>query len=116
MQDNIHYATVEKWDDNFFLKNGSYEFLTPEIVSKKKDLFPVAYTGFGWMLMKKGVFESLEYPWFQPIWKEYEHNGKQIREFTMEDVAFCDLIQRKGYQIFIDPEIVVGHEKMMVLI
>jgi hypothetical protein len=68
------------------------------------------------MLMKKGVFESLEYPWFQPTWKEYEYNGKHIREFTMEDVAFCDLIQRKGYQIFIDPEIVVGHEKMMVLI
>jgi glycosyltransferase involved in cell wall biosynthesis len=116
MQNNTHYATVEEWNDDFFLKHGSYEFLTPEIVSKKKDLFPVAYTGFGWMLMKKGVFESLEYPWFQPTWKEYEHNGKQIREFTMEDVAFCDLIQQKGYQIFIDPEIVVGHEKMMVLI
>jgi hypothetical protein len=34
----------------------------------------------------------------------------------MEDVSFCNMIQEKGYQIFIDPEIVVGHEKMMILI
>jgi glycosyltransferase involved in cell wall biosynthesis len=116
MQNNIHYATVEEWNHDFFVKNGSYEFLTADMINKKKGLFPVAYTGFGWMLMKKGVFESLEYPWFQPTWKEYEYKGKHIKEFTMEDVAFCDLIQQKGYQIFIDPKIVVGHEKMMVLI
>jgi GT2 family glycosyltransferase len=116
MQNNTHYATVEEWNHDFFLKHGSYQFLTPERISKKKGLFPAAYTGFGWMLMKKGVFESLEYPWFQPTWKEYEYKGKQIKEFTMEDVAFCDLIQQKGYQIWIDPKVVVGHEKMMVLI
>lgn len=116
MQNNIHYATVEKWDHDFFVKNGSYEFLNAGMVARKKELFPVAYTGFGWILMKKGVFESLEYPWFQPTWKEYEYKGKQIKEFTMEDVAFCDLIQQKGYQIWIDPKVVVGHEKMMVLI
>jgi len=116
MQDNIHYATVEKWDDNFFLNNGNYQFMTPEMISKKKELFPVAYTGFGWMLMKKGVFESLEYPWFQPTWKEWDYKGKHIREFMMEDVSFCNMIQEKGYQIWINPEIVVGHEKMMVLI
>ena len=116
MQNNTHYATVEEWNHDFFLKHGSYQFLTPERISKKKDLFPVAYTGFGWMLMKKGVVESLDYPWFQPTWKEYEYKGKQIKEFTMEDVAFCDLIQQKGYQIWIDPKVVVGHEKMMVLI
>jgi hypothetical protein len=116
MQDNIHYATVEKWDDDYFLRNGNYQFMTPEMVQQKKELFPVAYTGFGWMLMKKGVFESLEYPWFQPTWKEWKHNGKQIREFLMEDVSFCNMIQEKGYQIWADPEVIVGHEKMMVLI
>jgi hypothetical protein len=67
------------------------------------------------MLMKNGVFESLEYPWFQPIWKEYEINGKQIRDFTMEDVAFCHMIKEKGYDVYIEPTVRVGHEKMMVL-
>lgn len=116
MQNNYHYATVEKWDHEYFTKHGSYEFLNQDSIKKKKELFPVAYTGFGWVLIKKGVFESLQYPWFQPTWKEYERDGKTIREFTMEDVAFCDMIKDKGFDIWIDPEIIVGHEKMMVLI
>jgi hypothetical protein len=33
----------------------------------KEDLIEVAYTGIGFMLIKKGVFERLEYPWFKPI-------------------------------------------------
>jgi len=115
MQDNIHYATVENWDNEFFKAKGYFPFLTPQIVSQRKEPFVVDYTGFGWILMKKGVFESLEYPWFQPIWKEYEVDGKIIREFTMEDVAFCHMIKDKGYDIWIDPSIVVGHEKMIVL-
>lgn len=115
MQDNYNFATVEKWDHEFFTKNGYYEFLNEQSIKQKTKPFKVAYTGFGWMLIKKGVFESLEYPWFQPVWKEYEKDGKIIREFTMEDVAFCDMIEDKGYDIWVDPEIIVGHEKMMVL-
>ena len=115
MQDNTNYATVETWDNDFFKKNGHFQFIDREILSTKKKPFVVDYTGFGWMLMKKGVFESLQYPWFQPIWKEYEIDGKIIRDFTMEDVAFCHMIKEKGYDIWIDPTVVVGHEKMMVL-
>jgi glycosyltransferase involved in cell wall biosynthesis len=99
MQNNTHYATVEKWDDNFFLKHGSYEFLTPEMVSKKKGLFPVAYTGFGWMLMKKGVFESLEYPWFQPTWTPARGAREMApprlsRTSATSCLAFC--LRRRG--------------------
>jgi len=116
MNDNIHYATVEDWDDEFFLKNGHFQFLNREMVQAKKgELFTADYTGFGWLLAKKGVFESLEYPWFQPMWTEYEIDGKIVRDFTMEDVAFCKMIKEKGFDVWIDPNIIVGHEKMMVL-
>ena len=115
MQDNVNYATVENWNKDYDPKTASFKFLTPEIISKRKGLFSVSYTGFGWILMKKGVFESLEYPWFQPLWTEYELDGKKIRDFSMEDVAFCKMIVKKGFEIFIDPEIIIGHEKMMVL-
>jgi glycosyltransferase involved in cell wall biosynthesis len=115
MSNNTQYATVENWDDEFFKKNGSYEFLTPDMVSKKKSLFPVSYTGFGFILIKKGVFESLEYPWFRPLWVEYDINNKKVMDFTMEDVAFCKMIKEKGFDVFIDPKIIVGHEKTMIL-
>jgi hypothetical protein len=116
MEDNQHYATVNYWDNALFLERGAYQFLSPERAKLKKGLFSVAYTGFGWMLIKKGVFESFEYPWFRPVWKEFNKNGTVIKEFTMEDVAFCQMAKEKGYDIWIDPDVVVGHEKMMVLV
>ena len=116
MADNTHYATVEDWDDEFFLKHGHFQFLNREMVQAKQGkLFTADYTGFGWVLIKKGVFESLQYPWFQPVWTEYNIDGKIVRDFTMEDVAFCKMIKEKGYDVWIDPSVIVGHEKMVVL-
>ena len=115
MSDNKHFATVETWDEEFFKKNGYFPFLTPQTIRGKYEPFKVDYTGFGWMLIKRGVFESLQYPWFQPLFKEYEINGKTVKDFTMEDVAFCHLVKEKGYDIWIDPTVRVGHEKTVVL-
>jgi hypothetical protein len=75
----------------------------------------VDYTGFGWILMKYGVFESLEYPWFRPYWSEYEIGNRVISDFSMEDVAFCKDIRTNGFDIWIDPMVIVGHEKMIIL-
>jgi len=63
------------------------------------------------MLIKKGVFESMEYPWFRP---EFVQVGN-AKDFTMEDVAFCREATRKGYKILVDPTVIVGHEKTRVL-
>jgi hypothetical protein len=65
----------------------------------------------GFMLVKKGVFEKLEYPWFKPIEKQI---GTMV-DFTMEDVAFCLRAKEKGFQIFIDPKIRPGHVKQITL-
>jgi GT2 family glycosyltransferase len=112
MSDGEQYATVENWDEDYFKKNGYFKFLTPELIKDKKEQFPVAYTGFGFMLIKKGVFENMEYPWFRP---EYVQIGNAT-DFTMEDVGFCLNARKKGYKIFIDPTVIVGHEKKKILI
>jgi hypothetical protein len=111
MSDKKHFATVENWDEEYFKRNGSFEFFSEESIKKRSGLIDVSYTGLGFMLVKKGVFESLEYPWFQPIF----HNIGNARDFSSEDVSFCKLIRDKGYQIFIDPKIRVGHEKKVIL-
>lgn len=115
------FSTVEKWDRDFYKKNGYFEFLTPEYVRKwrtenKNKLMEVEYCGFGWILIKKGVFEKLEYPWFRPIWEDFgkTKNGDDIKEFTSEDVGFCQSILKKGFKIHIDTSIVVGHEKTCI--
>jgi hypothetical protein len=114
-QNNSNYATVEKWNKEYYAKNGSFEFLDDKLINKRTKPFKVEYTGFGWVLIKKGVFESLEYPWFQPLWEEFKVGDTSFKEFTMEDVAFCRMITKKGYDIYVDPTLIIGHEKMLVL-
>lgn len=105
------YATVKDWDEEFFLKHGYFQFLSPRDIQEKSDLIKVAYTGMGFMLVKKGVYEKLEYPWFRPVEKRI---GSMV-DFTMEDVGFCLRICDLGYKVFVDPGVRVGHEKIIVL-
>lgn len=104
-------ATVREWDEEHFKKHGCFRFLTLEEMTGKEGLIEVAYTGMGFMLVKKGVFEKLEYPWFRPVEKRI---GEMV-DFTMEDVGFCLKAREKGFKVFIDPQVRVGHEKRVVL-
>ena len=54
------YAAVENWDENYFQQHGRFEFLTKESIKNKKDPFVVNYTGFGFILIKRGVMESVD--------------------------------------------------------
>lgn len=114
--DKYHFATVEDWNDEYFLENGHFQFLTKSDLDLKETLFKVSYTGFGWMLIKKGIFEKLNYPWFQPLWVEYKNGDKIIRDFAMEDVSFCKMISDLGVDIWINKEVIVGHEKKTIII
>ena len=111
MQGGDFFATVEDWDKDFFKKNGFFKFLSPEDVSNRRQIFKVSYTGFGWLLVKKGVFESLEYPWVQPTW--FDEDG--IYEMTTTDCGFMHRAAEKGHHTYIDPTIIVGHEKSEIL-
>jgi len=110
MEGGRNFATVETWDEEFFKQNGFFNFLTPQDIEGKETM-EVAYTGMGFMLVKRGVFESLDYPWFRPIEKRI---GAMV-DFTMEDVAFCLVAKEKGFKILVDPRVRVGHEKRTVL-
>ena len=68
-------------------------------IKTKPRFISVDYSGMGWMLVKKGVIESIEYPWFAPVWQDF---GNGIKGFTSADVAFCRRIKEQGYDIIVD--------------
>ncbi|MGA1870541.1 MAG: glycosyltransferase family 2 protein [bacterium] len=111
MEGGRQFATVADWDEEYFKKNGYFKFLQNEDIDREKDKIEVSYTGMGFMLVKSGVFESMEYPWFRPINMKI---GEMV-DFTMEDVAFCIRAKEKGYKIYVDPNVIVGHEKRIIL-
>ena len=82
---------------------------TTETMSKRKKPFTVDYTGFGWVMIKNGVFENLEYPWFAPKMQVFESGN--VQDMCGEDVSFCLDAKEAGFDIWCDPRIRVGHEK-----
>lgn len=114
MEGGQQFAAVAKkdWDEDYFIKNAAFRFMTPADLSDTKSLIEVAYTGFGFLLVKYGVFENITYPWFEP---QIINFGNNITDFSSEDVSFCLKANRAGYKIYVDPSVIVGHEKTQIL-
>ena len=108
-------TSVAHWlEEGDFRNNGGVmNHETLESMSKRKKPFTVDYTGFGWVLIKHGVFEDLPYPWFAPKMQTFESG--EVQDMCGEDVSFCLDAIEKGYEIWCDPVIRVGHEKMRVI-
>ena len=108
-------SSVAHWleEDDFKNNGGVMNHETGETMSKRRKPFTVDYTGFGWVLIKKGVFENLEYPWFAPKMQVFESGS--VQDMCGEDVSFCLDAKEQGHEIWCDPQIRVGHEKMRVI-
>ena len=112
MEDGKQFPVVKDWNEEYFKEHGSFKFLNKEDIQTKKEPFEVVYTGFGFLLIKRGVFETVTYPWFEP--QHFDFGG--VVDFASEDVSFCKKAKAAGFNIFIDPTVIVGHEKMQILI
>lgn len=108
--------------------SGAYLLATGEVTAYREILGPsytydevlkmtepvkIAGCGFGFLAVKKGVFESLSRPWFQSALVK----TKDGFEFPMmgEDLSWCKRVTDKGYEIWLDPTIRVTHHKTMKL-
>ena len=108
-------TSVAHWleEDDFRKNGGVMNHETVESISKRRKPFTVDYTGFGWVLIKKGVFENLPYPWFAPKMQVFESGA--VQDMCGEDVSFCLDAIETGDEIWCDPRIRVGHEKQRVI-
>ena len=110
-------TSVAHWldEDDFRTNGGVMNHETIDSITKRKKPFTVDYTGFGWLLIKKGVFESegLPYPWFAPKMQIFESG--EVQDMCGEDVSFCLDAKEAGFDIWCDPRIRVGHEKTRII-
>ena len=110
-------TSVAHWldEDDFRTNGGVMNHEMVDGISKRKKPFTVDYTGFGWVLIKKGVFEhkDMPYPWFAPKMQVFESGA--VQDMCGEDVSFCLDAMDAGFKIWCDPRIRVGHEKTRVI-
>ena len=96
-------------DYNFFsndtrLKSGERDRKLP------KKPIKVSAVGFGFILIKPSVWPRIPYPWFRTL---PSLDGKLGD--SSEDVSFCRKAREAGIDIWIDPEVKVGHCKSIVI-
>lgn len=124
MADGRNLAVVRDWSESYFVKNGTFQFLTlPDIenwktseVTKDEKFMEVNYAGLGFFACKREVLESLKYPYFYaPLQRIPTDEGKTIVDLCSEDVAFTKNIRAAGYTIQLHTGLRVGHEKSVIL-
>jgi len=76
------------------------KYLRPDDIVGAPQYMQVAYSGMNWMLIRKGVFEKLPYPY---IWTEQMEPN--------EDMNFCKIIG----PVHVDTSLRVGNQKRMIL-
>ena len=70
-----------------------------------RELKEVKANGMGWMLIKKGVFEKIN----QPFYSTEELGSKG------EDIIFQLKAKEQGFKSLVDTSVIVGHEKTYIL-
>lgn len=121
MSDMKNFAVVRDWDEEYFAENGTFKFSDIDDIndwrSKNQDnMMPVSYVGMGFMACTKEALETLEYPFFQSkLQKIKGKDGLKLVDMCSEDVSFCKNLQSKGFNIYVDTDLRVGHEKKVIL-
>jgi len=71
----------------------------------------IQWAGFGFIAVKKGVFEAMDYPWFRTVlWK---HGGRDSN--PSEDIGFTLLAGQKGFKVWLHPGVRLTHNKELCL-
>ena len=110
-------TSVAHWleEEDFQANGGVMNHEMVDGIQKRRKPFKVDYTGFGWVLIKHGVFEhkQMTYPWFAPQMQVFESGA--VQDMCGEDVSFCLDAIKAGFEIWCDPTCRVGHEKTRVI-
>jgi hypothetical protein len=112
MESMKEFAAVKDWDTAHFAEHGAFKFLEPADVDPESRYLQVAYSGMGWMMIRKGVVEDLKYPWF---YGPLEVISDSVVDMNSEDVSFCKALVAAGHPIYVDTKVRVGHQKALVI-
>lgn len=142
MANNKQFAVVKDWNKEFFLKNGTFEFMEPkdfepymkkfseELAERRRaeeakeevkplsapEFVRVSYAGMGFFACRREVLDALQYPYFnRELQRMRTKDGLELVDMCSEDVALCKNIEDAGFDIMVNTRLRVGHEKSVIL-
>jgi len=142
MSNNKQFAVVKEWNKEYFLKNGTFEFMEPvdfephikkfseELAERRRaeeakeevkplsnpEFLRVSYVGMGFFACRREVLDALQYPYFnRELQRIRDKDGQELVDMCSEDVALCKNIEDAGFDIMVNTRLRVGHEKSVIL-
>lgn len=103
----IACGLVNNFNPVIYLKGAAVD----QLETDEAGLIEIDFCGFAFVAIRRGVFESMEYPWFRPELRETP-NGLI---FPGEDFGWCLRAKELGYRIFAHTKIKLGHQKTVTL-
>lgn len=85
-----------------------------QMLDDYKKPFKVAGCGFGFLAVKSGVFENMPRPWFGPE-SIPDGEGGEVFMLVGEDLSWCTKAIKAGFDIWVDPDVRVIHQKTFPL-
>jgi len=127
LEDRQHFCAIEKFDEEYFVRNGHFEALTPARVGEwnrqtGNPYLPCAFVGLGFCAFRRGVLEDprLKYPYFySPV--QTIRTGRadvpEYRDFSSEDASLFHNLIEAGIisSVMLKTDLRVGHEKTAII-
>jgi len=79
------------------------------VVWNESGLREVDWVGAGFLLIKRHVFEAMNYPYFRELVVDFERYGVMYSAWVGEDVGFCLAAKKAGFKIWVDMDVKVNH-------
>lgn len=111
----LSYNEKGGWEsyDNAFVeveRDANGKVIKTHIAERGTGLKEVFRCGASCLLVNRGVFESIDKPYFKFV--PNEDNTSHVRS---EDIDFCDRVRDAGFEIYADTDVVCQHYKDIML-
>ena len=100
----------------YLRENGSYKFADLSTILQTGDMsslniVSVPSVGLGFMGIKRGVFEKLSYPWFEPFVLEDD----DVYDLDDDEVSFCKKLKDSNISIYVDSKVILSKDNVQSL-
>lgn len=109
----LEFNNMDKSISTIISSDDDLRLLTTEELNVLPELSTVRGAGLGFCIMKYGVMESLDYPWFIPL-PVLDKETKQLIDVCGDDQSLFIRLKEKGFDTWCATKVRIGHEKPCV--
>ena len=113
-----NYNAIVNTDIDVLKESGKFDNVPKEkleeLAETENPYLKVDYVDLGFVMVKRGVMERFEYPWFQQKACNLVKDNMVYAENYSAQHSFCLDLKKKGYDVMIDSRVLVKREYNVV--